>query len=255
MKKNFISVIVLLLLFSCGTKQVPLKELEKEKTVRNNTSKNIVKTKPQYKNATEAYIAEFSQVAIDEMRRYNIPASITLAQGILESASGQGRLATKANNHFGIKCHKWKGSKIYHDDDELQECFRKYNFAGESFRDHSEFLTSRSRYDNLFKLKPNDYKAWAKGLKAAGYATDKKYPDKLIGLIERYKLYEYDTFVLKGTPVSAIKPAEIVNVHVVKKGDTLYSISKRYKISVTNLKKWNNLEDNILQIGQELTVK
>ena len=107
----------------------------------------------------------------------------------------------------------------------------------------------------MFKLKSNDYKAWAKGLKAAGYATDKKYPDKLIGLIERYKLYEYDTFVLKGTPVSAIKPAEIVNVHVVKKGDTLYSISKRYKISVTNLKKWNNLEDNILQIGQELTVK
>ena len=92
-------------------------------------------------------------------------------------------------------------------------------------------------------------------MKAAGYATDKKYPDKLIGLIERYKLYEYDTFVLKGTPVSAIKPAEIVNVHIVKKGDTLYSISKRYKISVTNLKKWNNLEDNILQIGQELTVK
>ena len=255
MKKNFISVIVLLLLFSCGTKKGPLKEVEKEKTVTNKTPKNIVKTKPQYKNATEAYIAEFSQVAIDEMRRYNIPASITLAQGILESASGQGRLATKANNHFGIKCHKWKGYKIYHDDDELQECFRKYNFAGESYRDHSEFLTSRSRYDNLFKLKSNDYKAWAKGLKAAGYATDKKYPDKLIGLIERYKLYEYDTFVLKGTPVSAIKPAEIVNVHVVKKGDTLYSISKRYKISVTNLKKWNNLEDNILQIGQELTVK
>lgn len=255
MNKKFISIIVLMLLFSCGTKKVPLKKVEKEKTVLNKTPKNIVKTKPLYKNATEAYIAEFSQVAIDEMRKYNIPASITLAQGILESASGQGRLATKANNHFGIKCHKWEGSKIYHDDDELQECFRKYNIAGESYRDHSEFLTSRSRYNNLFKLKSNDYKGWAKGLKAAGYATDKKYPEKLIGLIERYKLYEYDTFVLKGTPVSAIKPSETVNVHVVKKGDTLYSISKRYKISVTSLKKWNNLEGNTLQIGQELTVK
>ena len=254
MKKYFISIVVLIL-FSCGTRNISLKEVEKEETAKNNSSKNIVKTKPFYKNATEAYIAEFSQVAIDEMRKYNIPASITLAQGILESASGQGRLATKANNHFGIKCHKWKGSKIYHDDDELQECFRKYNFAGESYRDHSEFLTSRSRYDNLFKLKSNDYKGWAKGLKVAGYATDKKYPEKLIGLIERYKLYEYDTFVLKGTPVSAIKPAETVNIHTVKKGDTLYSISKRYKISVTNLKKWNNLKDNILQIGQELTVK
>ena len=255
MKKNFISVIVLMLLFSCGTKKVPLKEVEKEKTVTNKTPKNIVKIKPLYKNATEAYIAEFSQVAIDEMRKYNIPASITLAQGILESASGQGRLATKANNHFGIKCHKWEGSKIYHDMMSCKNVLENTILQVNHTRDHSEFLTSRSRYSNLFKLKSNDYKGWAKGLKAAGYATDKKYPEKLIGLIERYKLYEYDTFVLKGTPVSAIKPAEAVNVHVVKKGDTLYSISKRYKISVTNLKKWNNLEDNILQIGQELTVK
>ena len=104
-------------------------------------------------------------------------------------------------------------------------------------------------------MKKDDYKGWAKGLKAAGYATDKKYPDKLIGLIERYRLYEYDAFVLKGKPVSSIKPAEIINVHVVKKGDTLYSISKRYKISVNNLKEWNNLESNILQVGQELKVK
>lgn len=255
MKLHFISLIILSLIFSCGTKKEIITKSPPKKNVEKKKADQVVKTKPVYANATEAYIAEFSQIAIDEMRKYKIPASITLAQGILESASGQGRLATKANNHFGIKCHKWEGSKIYHDDDELQECFRKYDFAGESYRDHSEFLTSRSRYSDLFKLKKDDYKGWARGLKAAGYATDKKYPDKLIGLIERYKLYEYDAFVLKGKPVSSIKPAEIINVHVVKKGDTLYSISKRYKISVNNLKEWNNLESNILQVGQELKVK
>lgn len=116
---------------------------------------------------------------MEEMRKYKIPASITLAQGILESGSGKGRLAVEANNHFGIKCHGWTGKKIYHDDDASQECFRKYDYAKSSFEDHSTFLTTRGRYSKLFDYKVDDYKSWAKGLRAAGYATDRKYPQKI----------------------------------------------------------------------------
>ena len=121
----------------------------------------------------------YSDIAKENMRSHKIPASITLAQGILESGSGRGRLAVKANNHFGIKCHGWKGAKIYHDDDRSQECFRKYKKAETSYEDHSEFLTGRKRYAGLFKLKQSDYKGWARGLRAAGYATDRKIPSKI----------------------------------------------------------------------------
>lgn len=131
-----------------------------------------------YANSTEEYIAIYSDIAQDEMRLYDIPASITLAQGILESASGKGRLSVEANNHFGIKCHEWTGAKIYHDDDASQECFRKYKNSKYSFRDHSIFLTGRKRYMKLFQLEKDDYEGWAKELKAAGYATDRKYPKK-----------------------------------------------------------------------------
>ena len=124
------------------------------------------------------------------MHEHRIPASITLAQGILESGSGQGQLASKSNNHFGIKCHtSWKGERVYHDDDEDQECFRKYQYVETSYDDHSDFLVNRKRYAFLFDYNTNDYKKWAKGLKKAGYATDKKYPNKLISIIERYKLH------------------------------------------------------------------
>jgi len=140
------------------------------------------------------YIETYKGVAIEKMAEYKIPASITLAQGIFESACGTSRLATLANNHFGIKCHKeWKGDTIKHDDDALQECFRKYKEVRESYNDHSLFLTSRPRYANLFKLDIMDYKAWAHGLKAAGYATNPQYADKLIGLIERFDLAKQDT--------------------------------------------------------------
>jgi LysM repeat protein len=132
-------------------------------------------------------------MAVKNMRESGVPASITLAQGILESSSGNSELAVKGNNHFGIKCHDWKGKKIYADDDKKNECFRKYNSAYESYRDHAEFLRTRSRYAFLFELPITDYKSWAKGLKKAGYATDPKYPDKLISLIERYELYIYDS--------------------------------------------------------------
>lgn len=138
------------------------------------------------------YVRKYSEIAVKEMSRSGVPASITLAQGILESGAGKSKLATEGNNHFGIKCHNWKGGKIYADDDRKNECFRKYRTAEESFRDHSDFLRYNDRYKFLFDLNPGDYKAWAFGLKKAGYATDSEYPWKLVKLIEELKLYEYD---------------------------------------------------------------
>ncbi len=145
------------------------------------------------KISTEEYINRYKLIAIDEMLTYKIPASITLAQGILESGSGNSRLARQGNNHFGIKCHSdWTGQRIYEDDDKKHECFRKYPSPEDSYRDHSLFLTGKSRYASLFDLKITDYKGWAKGLKKAGYATNPKYPKRLIDLIERYHLDQYD---------------------------------------------------------------
>ena len=139
------------------------------------------------------YVEKYAALAIDEMYRSGVPASITLAQGLLESRYGLSELATKGNNHFGIKCHNnWQGGKVYHDDDAKGECFRKYDSPEESFRDHSDFLRYRDRYKFLFDLEVNDYKGWAHGLKKAGYATDPAYPAKLIKLIEDYKLYKFD---------------------------------------------------------------
>ncbi|MDP7566822.1 MAG: glucosaminidase domain-containing protein, partial [Flavobacteriales bacterium] len=138
-------------------------------------------------NKTEAYIEKYSQIAVDEMNMYNIPASITLAQGILESGNGESRLAVDGKNHFGIKCHSnWNGKTIIEDDDEKGECFRKYNKVADSYRDHSLFLAERDRYSFLFEYQKTDYKKWAKGLKKAGYATNPKYPTLLINLIEKY---------------------------------------------------------------------
>lgn len=139
------------------------------------------------------YIEKYKQVAQKQMRLYNIPASIIMAQACLESGNGNSTLATKANNHFGIKCHtSWKGKRYRHDDDKRRECFRKYNSPIESFEDHSIFLSTGKRYSSLFDLKITDYKAWAHGLKAAGYATNPKYAKLLIDIIETYKLYELD---------------------------------------------------------------
>ena len=149
-------------------------------------------------NKTEAYIEKYSQIAVDEMNMYNIPASITLAQGILESGNGESRLAVEGKNHFGIKCHSnWNGKTIIEDDDEKGECFRKYNRVSDSYRDHSLFLNERGRYAFLFEYNKTDYKKWAKGLKKAGYATNPKYPTLLIDLIEKYDLSRFD----KGTKI------------------------------------------------------
>ena len=257
MNRIIVILCVALLVFSCKskkgivtkkpsdeTKQVEVKQKDKEKDVK------------VYANNTERYIDFHKATAQNEMSLYGIPASITLAQGILESGSGKGRLSVKANNHFGIKCHGWTGKKIYHDDDEKQECFRKYKDAKYSFRDHSLFLSERKRYSKLFKLKKEDYKGWAKGLKAAGYATDRKYPQKLISLIERYQLYEFDKEVLGDTYVKYENPVtQELTMYTVVKGDTLYSISRTYKISVKELQNINGLSDTDLSLGQVLIVK
>jgi flagellum-specific peptidoglycan hydrolase FlgJ len=209
-----------------------------------------------------AYIEKYKEVAKDNMMRTKIPASITLGQAILESGAGTGPLSVQANNHFGIKCHKeWTGPSISYTDDAENECFRKYQDPSESFRDHSYFLTSRPRYEPLFQLRNDDYIEWAKGLKSAGYATDPKYPDKLIGLIEKYQLNKYDAEVLgKDFLAPAIAKKEIVYSedspkYTVMKGDTLYSISKKFNISIEELKKKNNLADNTLSLGQGIIVK
>jgi flagellum-specific peptidoglycan hydrolase FlgJ len=204
------------------------------------------------------YIENYKDIAVKKMMEYKIPASITLAQGILESGNGRSELTRKANNHFGIKCHKgWDGKKVHHDDDEKHECFRKYNQPEESFDDHSMFLTSRSRYADLFELDIDDYKAWAKGLKNAGYATDRKYPDKLIKIIEDYQLYAYDDIVLgvnNQTKRSRKKEETVVssNYIIVNKGDTLYSIAKSNSTTVERIKALNSLTDNNLNIGQKI---
>lgn len=156
--------------------------------------------------AREEYIAKYSSLAISEMERTGVPASITLAQGLLESGAGRSTLATKANNHFGIKCHKsWRGEKVYHDDDAPQECFRSYPKAEDSFKDHSDFLRYYDRYKFLFDLEITDYKGWCYGLKKAGYATDPEYAGKLIALIEKYDLSRFD----KGAVVAVESPDKL----------------------------------------------
>ena len=142
---------------------------------------------------TNEYINDYRDLAIEEMNLYNIPASITLSQAILESSNGKSILASKANNHFGIKCHSsWEGDRVFHDDDEKGECFRKYNTVEDSYRDHSLFLANSSRYSFLFEIPIENYKSWAKGLKKAGYATNPKYSKLLINIIKRYNLDQYD---------------------------------------------------------------
>jgi flagellum-specific peptidoglycan hydrolase FlgJ len=208
----------------------------------------------------ERYIYDYAGIAQEEMRLYGIPASIKIAQGILESGSGNGPLTSRSNNHFGIKCNGWQGEKVYHDDDEAQECFRKYNDPKYSFRDHSLFLFERNRYAFLFDYKSDDYTSWARGLKRAGYATDPRYPQKLISLIERYNLNEFDKEVLgKNADMPLPKPQRVSNsdleFYLVKKGDTLYNISEKFDLTVEELKLINKLKHDHIQIGQELKVK
>lgn len=207
------------------------------------------------------YIERFKDAAIQEMIRAKIPASITLAQGILESANGNSPLAMYANNHFGIKCHKhWKGDTFTIDDDEKDECFRKYESVDQSFKDHSEFLTTRSRYANLFKLKITDYKGWAKGLKKAGYATNPKYADLLITIIDENKLYQYDVHHKVASKkmarertsksmATARKHRQIrlhnnIKYTVVRENDSFRSLANDFKMNLWQIYRYNDINRN-----------
>jgi len=280
MKINYRLILSLLfvayLVSSCGNKKrvvTTKKHPKSHKTSQKapvETPTDVVITKPEVTtkepvmtsgDVTLDYINRFKDAAMKEQKLYGIPASITLAQGVHESGSGRSRLAVEANNHFGIKCHTaWTGARIYHDDDSDQECFRKYNDATYSYRDHSLFLTERKRYSDLFELDVDDYEGWAKGLRKAGYATDRRYPEKLIAIIEKYNLHHYDEIAMDGMVIKK-KTATINTIsdtaktHVVKKGDTLYALSKKYDTSIDELKRLNKLSDDTLDLGQVLRVK
>jgi len=282
MMKKIVILFISLLFISCGsskvrttkktsstksypvTKRYPIKTAPTIKEVppkeTTTSGSEVLVATSKVKATTEdvkKYIADFKETAKNNMKVHGVPASITMAQGILESGAGFGQLAKEANNHFGIKCHTgWMGESVKYDDDAAQECFRKYKDPAESYKDHSTFLSTRKRYESLFKLDKGDYEAWANGLKQAGYATDTLYPSKLIGIIERYELYKIDNEVLGRNYFP--KPRIVTQFegeHIVQQGDTLYSLSKKYNMSVDELKSLNNIPDTGISIGQKLKVK
>jgi flagellum-specific peptidoglycan hydrolase FlgJ len=235
-------------------------------------NKDVIATYVPYTSLT--YIDRFKTIAIQEMNLYGIPASITLAQGLFESGSGNSDLAKVANNHFGIKCTSdWKGKSYYKDDDNVNDCFRVYDHPEDSYRDHSEFL-KRKRYAPLFELDKNDYVGWANGLKAAGYATNPNYPQLLINLIQKYNLDQYDKpedeaqkikredrvltqinqNIGKAVKDSLVQSTPVDKLYTVKQGDTLYNISKRFGLTIDDLKALNNMADNSIKIGQKLVI-
>jgi len=215
----------------------------------------LLSAQPQSKFTTEEYIDLYKEIAVLEMMESSIPASITLAQGILESSSGNSRLAREGNNHFGIKCHKdWQGPTIHMDDDTKNECFRKYESPEASFRDHTLFLTTRDRYAFLFTLDPYNYKAWARGLKQAGYATNPKYADILIDLIKRYELYRFDNGIPVDTQIVAANDSLPVypahhNVFMVNRIKTVYlfpdesldDIARLFDLKTPRLERYNEV--------------
>jgi LysM repeat protein len=232
----------------------------------------------------EEYIAQWKEVAVDKMKQHGIPASITLAQGLLESGNGNSTLARQANNHFGIKCTPdWTGGKVYHDDDKKDDCFRKYRNAAESFEDHSRFLM-KPRYADLFTLRTTDYKGWAHGLKKAGYATDPRYPQKLIELIERYELNRLDEGIdlpaAKRGDTPAVKPGksakgsggggtvtigggrevEVFEGRIkfvrAKEGDTFEKVARDVDLTAGMVARWNDLDKNArLAAGQRVYIQ
>ena len=268
-----ITVIICLFLNSCAVHNglISNREAHKNNTaIQQANSEGIANYTPL---TSLQYIDRFKAIAIQEMNLYGIPASITLAQGLFESGSGNGELARVANNHFGIKCNsEWKGKSYYKDDDNHNDCFRVYDRPEDSFRDHSEFL-KRPRYAKLFLLDKNDYTGWAQGLKDAGYATNPKYPQLLINIIQKYNLDQYDrpetdaqkeqrtdkvmTQINDKTIVAAqdsVAQTSANKLYTVVQGDTLYSISKRFGLTVDKLKELNNMSDNNIKIGQKLVV-
>lgn len=282
MKRIILFLLAALSLTSCSSRKHALAAKPKnetrdtrparapEKVITSNTLEKVY--------SSNGYIERFKGIAINEMNRSGIPASITLAQGLLESSYGNSTLAREANNHFGIKVHSdWQGRYILMDDDARNERFRVYDSAEDSYRDHTEFL-KRQRYAFLFKLDKNDYKGWAKGLKQAGYATNPRYPELLIGLIERYGLDRYDRgesliakeereeivqaqIEVKEKQVAStnqeelqVKPQVNMQIYEVNKGDTLYAISKRFGLTLDDIRMLNSLKSDNLQPGQLLLV-
>ncbi|MCW3073561.1 MAG: LysM peptidoglycan-binding protein [Flaviaesturariibacter sp.] len=228
------------------------------------------------------YIAKYRDIAIAEMHRTGVPAAITLAQGILETEAGKSNLVQRSNNHFGIKCKSdWKGETVSHDDDARGECFRKYDDPTLSYKDHSDFLKTRAHYAPLFKLDPKDFQGWAYGLKKAGYATNPKYPQILIRIINEYNLQQYTMMALdrsyegENNRISSnstqsneakveepVKPASVEAVyaatsfitHRVLPRETLFAISKKYGVTIDDIRQWNNLASQDLKIGQQLRI-
>ena len=217
----------------------------------------------QRKISREEYIQTYKDWAIQDMKKSGIPASIKLAQACLESADGNSQLATKSNNHFGIKCHNdWEGKRVYHHDDTQDECFRVYKNPLQSFEDHTTFLTTRSRYEKLFDLNPTNYKAWAKGLKECGYATNPKYPDLLIKIIEDYELYLYDQegggsrkrkatnktqrggVVINPFDVREVKYNNGIKYIEVRHGDTFKDLTKEFNLRDWEITHYNDVSQN-----------
>ncbi len=224
-----------------------------------------------WNSAYQQYIDQYKDIAIEQMMRYHIPASITLAQGLLESGAGRSELTRNSNNHFGIKCNNnWTGRRTYHDDDAKNDCFRVYDSAYDSYEDHSKFLSSNQRYRPLFQLKPTDYKGWAKGLKACGYATSPVYAEKLVEIIQLYKLYQYDNakgydhFMAQRTKDqnpngASLHTIKIFNKNyyiIARRGDTFKSIGQEVGISYRKIAKYNerNRRDQ-LQEGEVIWLK
>ena len=280
MKQSLLVLITFSILWSsCSLlkkeqKSAPLTQITKPAEPVKNSDKVSTTNSSSIKTPAESYIERFKNIAISEMNGSGIPASITLAQGILESGNGNSRLAKEANNHFGIKCStEWKGETILQDDDNKDDCFRVYQSPEESFRDHTEFL-KRKRYAPLFELDKNDYRGWANGLKTAGYATNPRYAELLISLVERYELNRFDRIenekdkTIRGDKVmkeialniptekkqETVKSPVVMKIYEVRSGDTLISVSKQFTLSVADLKALNGLENESLFPGQLLLV-
>ena len=280
MKQSLLVLIALgILTSSCSLlkkeqKSAPLTQITKPAEPVKNSDKVSTTNSTLIKTPAESYIERYKNIAITEMNGSGIPASITLAQGILESGSGNSKLAKEANNHFGIKCAtEWKGETILQDDDNKDDCFRVYRSPEETFRDHTEFL-KRKRYASLFELDKNDYRGWANGLKTAGYATNPRYAELLISLVERYDLSRFDRIenerektirenkVMKEIAINiptekkqeTVKSPVVMKIYEVRSGDTLTSVSKQFSLSEADLKALNGLENVNLLPGQLLLV-
>lgn len=277
MKGHVYALFAVMLLTSCLSKQ---DVLQNPRTVGRQGSVRKAEKEPSKPISSYTstsgfeYIERYKDIAIEEMNRFGIPASIKLAQALLESGNGNSTLAREANNHFGIKCTpEWIGRKTYQDDDSRDDCFRVYEQAEDSFKDHSQFLL-RKRYAALFELDKDDYKGWAKGLKAAGYATNPRYADLLVDLIERYQLHQYDrpenhqekvkrevvvqSQLVENKPedlqVAEAKAPVRIDIHEVKQGDSLAAIARKYGMTTGELMDLNGLKTESLFVGQLILV-